>query len=336
MYACVRVTPMYVRFTPMYASRICIHESRLCIYESGAPHLYRYAHFWMPCIYTFSNAFYFIRTNTAKYKRMIKRIIKRTHYTYEHTGELGPPFCIRVVVHRCRYCLQQGDSLHSVAVTWGTNWLNIWAGNAHISTPSHPLEGTLVQLGCVLAYISTTCVCIFLVMNDYACIYLAMDDLYLQLQLQLQLHFNDLDVPSDVVRLVGEFVCEMLCSMVEVSQCFTICSHGGALVYARWCKKSIAARSMKHAIPQKHLWLIFVLFHKHTCDEFVKHRPIYRAVEHDSVHTLAARMGVPTSRLLEWNPDIALAPKLGGNLSLAVDQEVCVLPSTCIIWCDDP
>jgi len=66
------------------------------------------------------------------------------------SGELGGIFCVTMTVKRCSYCLRRGDSLHSVANEWGTNWLNLWAGNSHILNPSIPLSGTSVQLGPIL------------------------------------------------------------------------------------------------------------------------------------------------------------------------------------------
>jgi hypothetical protein len=56
-------------------------------------------------------------------------------------------FCLAVNVARCRYCLQPGDSLFTISNFWGTNWLNIWAGNGHILRPSQPLAFTEVILG---------------------------------------------------------------------------------------------------------------------------------------------------------------------------------------------
>jgi len=56
-------------------------------------------------------------------------------------------FCFAVNVARCRYCLQPGDSIFTISNFWGTNWLNIWAGNGHILRPSQPLAFTEVILG---------------------------------------------------------------------------------------------------------------------------------------------------------------------------------------------
>ena len=48
---------------------------------------------------------------------------------------LNQDYCIRVRVSRCAYCMQQGDSVYSVAEQWRTSWLEIWGGNADILSP---------------------------------------------------------------------------------------------------------------------------------------------------------------------------------------------------------
>ena len=47
-------------------------------------------------------------------------------YTYIH--KCVYTYIYRVAVGRCAYCMQQGESLYSVALQWRTNWLDIWSG----------------------------------------------------------------------------------------------------------------------------------------------------------------------------------------------------------------
>ena len=55
-------------------------------------------------------------------------------------------YCIRVAVERCAYCMQEGESLYSVATEWRTSWLNVWSGNTHLLNPATPLARSLLRM----------------------------------------------------------------------------------------------------------------------------------------------------------------------------------------------
>ena len=118
-------------------------------------------------------------------------------------------FCVRVQVASCSYCMQLGESLHTIAKEWGTSWLNLWAGNEGLVKP-------------------------------------------------------------------------------DQNQLFRALTLG----------------------------------------------PLYHALPHESVGSVALRTGTTAAQLLAWNPDLALLfAGAGANSSrpLAVDQQICVLPSPCAL-----
>lgn len=57
--------------------------------------------------------------------------------------------------------------------------------------------------------------------------------------------------------------------------------------------------------------------------------PIYQAMQHDTLISLAARFGVSVENILFWNPDIFSDASTATVIPLAVDQPICVLPNVC-------
>ncbi len=55
-------------------------------------------------------------------------------------------YCIKVDVQRCRYCAVEGDSLESIAASWGSSWLQLWGGN-QLSQTDTIAPGTPLVLG---------------------------------------------------------------------------------------------------------------------------------------------------------------------------------------------
>jgi len=62
--------------------------------------------------------------------------------------------CFTLVVERCRYCTMPGDTLHSVAAQFDTDWLQLWSANfmggsggTHEMNPNVVAEGTQLRLG---------------------------------------------------------------------------------------------------------------------------------------------------------------------------------------------
>eukprot|EP00961_Rhodomonas_salina_P298343 3937992-Rhodomonas_salina.1 len=47
--------------------------------------------------------------------------------------------------------MKAGDSLYSIAQDWGTEWLNLWAGNDLLTKPGQTDEKTEVRLGPLLS-----------------------------------------------------------------------------------------------------------------------------------------------------------------------------------------
>ncbi|EKX34152.1 hypothetical protein GUITHDRAFT_147408 [Guillardia theta CCMP2712] len=61
---------------------------------------------------------------------------------------LGHPsqYCITVNVERCRYCVQDGDSMETVARDWGSSILQLWGGNS-IFSPAYLESQQKIFLG---------------------------------------------------------------------------------------------------------------------------------------------------------------------------------------------
>jgi len=56
--------------------------------------------------------------------------------------------CISIVVRRCQYCVQEGESLLSIADEYGTHWTQLYSSNQAISTHPDKVEpNTQVHLG---------------------------------------------------------------------------------------------------------------------------------------------------------------------------------------------
>ena len=54
--------------------------------------------------------------------------------------------CVRVVVERCKYVVQPGDDMRTVASTFGVDWLTLWGINVALPTLS-PVVGTELMVG---------------------------------------------------------------------------------------------------------------------------------------------------------------------------------------------
>ncbi|EKX48853.1 hypothetical protein GUITHDRAFT_136509 [Guillardia theta CCMP2712] len=59
----------------------------------------------------------------------------------------GSDFCLRISVSRCKYCIQEGESLYDISHVWRTTWLNLWSGNEQLVHPALPGVGTELLLG---------------------------------------------------------------------------------------------------------------------------------------------------------------------------------------------
>jgi hypothetical protein len=59
--------------------------------------------------------------------------------------------------------------------------------------------------------------------------------------------------------------------------------------------------------------------------------PLYKALPHDSVNSIASRMSIDPALLLSWNPDLSSAFHEDTGVVIEVEQDICVLPSTCTL-----
>uniref|UniRef100_A0A7S1HLK0 LysM domain-containing protein n=1 Tax=Hemiselmis andersenii TaxID=464988 RepID=A0A7S1HLK0_HEMAN len=55
--------------------------------------------------------------------------------------------CFSVLVSKCRYCAQAGESLMAIAESFQTDWLQLWGANAHLHNPHKLSEWQLINLG---------------------------------------------------------------------------------------------------------------------------------------------------------------------------------------------
>ena len=55
--------------------------------------------------------------------------------------------CFAVSVAKCRYCAQAGESLSAIATGYGTDWLQLWGANPHLSNPHRLALMELINLG---------------------------------------------------------------------------------------------------------------------------------------------------------------------------------------------
>jgi hypothetical protein len=53
----------------------------------------------------------------------------------------------RVMVQKCKYCIMERDSLHTLAADLGTHWTQIWSSNPSLVAPDYIASGTLISLG---------------------------------------------------------------------------------------------------------------------------------------------------------------------------------------------
>ncbi|KAJ1492465.1 hypothetical protein T484DRAFT_1880954 [Baffinella frigidus] len=54
--------------------------------------------------------------------------------------------CVRVVVERCKYVVQPGDDMRTVASTFGVDWLTLWGINVGLDSLA-PVVGTELMVG---------------------------------------------------------------------------------------------------------------------------------------------------------------------------------------------
>lgn len=66
--------------------------------------------------------------------------------TQTHFSTNTRPIC-RVAVARCAYCMQEGESLYSIAGQWRSKWLDVWSGNPHIKNPGTPPAYSALRMG---------------------------------------------------------------------------------------------------------------------------------------------------------------------------------------------
>mmetsp|Transcript_8193 Transcript_8193/g.16360 ORF Transcript_8193/g.16360 Transcript_8193/m.16360 type:complete len:178 (+) Transcript_8193:246-779(+) len=61
------------------------------------------------------------------------------HHTLWNTSSVPADMptsrCIHFAVERCRYCVQGGETLLSIAHALGTDWLQLWGANADLDLP---------------------------------------------------------------------------------------------------------------------------------------------------------------------------------------------------------
>jgi len=55
--------------------------------------------------------------------------------------------CFTFHVSKCRYCAQQGETLQSLAESYHTDWLQIWAASTHLTNPNNFKLYQLVNIG---------------------------------------------------------------------------------------------------------------------------------------------------------------------------------------------
>jgi hypothetical protein len=55
--------------------------------------------------------------------------------------------CFTIVVKKCQYCLQPGESINSIAMSLGTDWLQLYTMNPFLGTPDDLAPYTRVNTG---------------------------------------------------------------------------------------------------------------------------------------------------------------------------------------------
>jgi len=59
---------------------------------------------------------------------------------------------IKIDVQRCKYCVQNQESLQSIAADYNLNWLQLWAANVELKDPDHLMDEQLLSL-CPVYYV---------------------------------------------------------------------------------------------------------------------------------------------------------------------------------------
>jgi len=55
--------------------------------------------------------------------------------------------CLAIRVHKCTYCAQAQDTLQGIASELGTDWLQLWGANVHLTAPFGLKQRQLILLG---------------------------------------------------------------------------------------------------------------------------------------------------------------------------------------------
>ena len=55
--------------------------------------------------------------------------------------------CFSFHVGKCRYCAQEGETLHGIAASFETDWLQLWSANAQLVDPGSLALHHLLNIG---------------------------------------------------------------------------------------------------------------------------------------------------------------------------------------------
>jgi hypothetical protein len=55
--------------------------------------------------------------------------------------------CFRILVEKCQYCVQPGDSFGSIAAQYNTDWLHIYTANPTVLDPDNLVPYTRINTG---------------------------------------------------------------------------------------------------------------------------------------------------------------------------------------------
>jgi len=50
-------------------------------------------------------------------------------------------------VHKCEYCINEKESMHSIAARFSTHWTQLWSSNHQLETPDQLAKGQKIKLG---------------------------------------------------------------------------------------------------------------------------------------------------------------------------------------------
>ncbi len=67
--------------------------------------------------------------------------------TVDAYGSDSQTRCFTIVVKKCQYCLQPGESINSIAMSLGTDWLQLYTMNPFLGTPDDLAPYTRVNTG---------------------------------------------------------------------------------------------------------------------------------------------------------------------------------------------